>query len=276
MFHYHPDFNVNGIFEPPIDLYNDGILSTVVTQMQRMQAGNIGALIASWWGTSSSEAGKFAGVITEAAVQVPGVKITAYYESEREGGRDLTSMEEFMDYVIGGVFMNNTYKPHFLTLGGRPVLFVYDPGNTDCGLLNAWNQALNHAQEQYGVRPFLVVDMASNVPGCTNYSPADFAWHQYDTGSGGYTEVYANGFLQTLTIRPGFWRCSSPTPGQQRSLSAWQANVNYANSRHAAYFQLITSWNEWLEMSSVEPAVEWYSPSGLGHYLDILAQFPPQ
>jgi hypothetical protein len=52
--------------------------------------------------------------------------------------------------------------------------------------------------------------------------------------------------------------------------------VNWANAHPGTYYQLVTSWNEWLEMTAVEPGVEWYSTSGLGTYLDVLAQFPPQ
>jgi hypothetical protein len=41
-----------------------------------------------------------------------------------------------------------------------------------------------------------------------------------------------------------------------------------------ARFQLITSFNEWGEGTSVESAEEWATASGYGTYLDILHRYP--
>ena len=41
-----------------------------------------------------------------------------------------------------------------------------------------------------------------------------------------------------------------------------------------ARLQLIVSFNEWGEGSSVESADEWASPSGFGQYLDVLHDTP--
>jgi hypothetical protein len=41
-------------------------------------------------------------------------------------------------------------------------------------------------------------------------------------------------------------------------------------------FQLVTTYNEWGEGSSVEPAQQWASASGKGIYLDILRDIPPR
>ncbi len=38
----------------------------------------------------------------------------------------------------------------------------------------------------------------------------------------------------------------------------------------SAPWQLVTTFNEWVEGTSVEPSPEWLSESGYGVYLDIL------
>jgi hypothetical protein len=272
--HYHPDFDANGVFDPAVDLYDDRDQNTVRVQMQRMRYASVSGLISSWWGPNSPENTKLRWVIWPVAQQRSGVKVTAYYETYRPdgSGTDPNEMKRFMDALLS-LYKQNPAR--FVTLGGRPALFVYEPGNTNCSRLDQWTQALDYAQQRYGVRPYLLLDMGANIPSCFNWRRTDFGWHEYDPGSSGFVASVADGKLQTVTIRPGFWRCSRPTPGQPRELSGCQNNVHNGNASCAAYFQLITSWNEWLEMSSVEPAVEWYSPSGAGQYLDILATFPP-
>jgi len=274
--HFYPDFNANHSFvdEKAIDLYDDGQTSTMVTHMQRMVAANITGLIASWWGVGTGGDTKLGGAILEAAHQVPGVDITAYYETKQNKG---TTWEKIRAFFNRFMELRQANPSQFLYVDGRPVVFVYHPGNTDCAMLDLWNQGLTDAENVYGVRPFLVVDMANDVQRrCTNHSAYDYSWHEYSPSGSGYTETWAYGERQTNTLRPGFWRCKSGTEGQARSVSAWQSNVNWANAKHAKFFQLITSWNEWIEMTSVEPGMDWYSTSGLGAYLDILAQFPPQ
>ena len=280
--HFHPDFNADGDFVKATDLYDDRSTSVMITHMQRMVAANITGLIASWWGPGTGEDWKFLRYILPAADSVRWVDVTTYYEEERPGGREDEQIRNYVDEMLAASQDN---PARFLRLWDssreeyvRPVLFVYDPGYTNCGILDLWKAALDAAESVFGVRPLLVVDMADDVQTrCTNHSAADFAWHAYaPAGSAGYTQTWAYGQRQTNTVRPGFWPCTmtSESDGQVRSLSAWQSNVNWANSHQPKFFQLITSWNEWLEMTAVEPSSDWHSTSGLGQYLDILAQNP--
>ena len=167
--HYHPDFNGNGLFEKEIDLYDDGLLSTMVTHMERMSSAAVGGLIASWWGPSSGSGSKFPN-IWDAAVNVPSVDVTGYYETAQRNGTTLGNMQQFLDTMLGYYIQDSS---RFLkTADGRPVLFVYDPGNHDCARLDQWKTALDYGEQTYGVRAFLVVDMGNEVPShCTNWNP---------------------------------------------------------------------------------------------------------
>ena len=54
-----------------------------------------------------------------------------------------------------------------------------------------------------------------------------------------------------------------------RDLDRWTGNVA-AMVASGARFQLIDSFNQWADGSSVESATEWASTSGYGSYLDVL------
>lgn len=266
------------MFEKEIDLYNDWEVSTVVTQFQRMQAAAITGIVSSWWGVNTKEDQKLRASVIPAAGIVQGVDVSMYYESNMPNESDQTK-KAFLQKTVT-LFKENPpsffvrlYDPAY---GVRPVLFVYAPRIGSCATLDSWNSALGEIQRDTGVRPVLVMDMKNDVPTrCSNWSRRDYLWHKYDPGNDGFEATVVGGVVQTVTIRPGFVRCKEKIHYQPRNLNTWQGLVHNANAARAQYFQLVTSWNEWLENTSVEPAVEWYSPSGLGQYLDILSYFPP-
>jgi hypothetical protein len=72
----------------------------------------------------------------------------------------------------------------------------------------------------------------------------------------------------SYAISPGFWQ-----QGQgvrlARDLARWEQNVRDMVASGAPW-QVVTTFNEWGEGTSVESAVEWASPSGYGVYLDAL------
>jgi hypothetical protein len=35
-------------------------------------------------------------------------------------------------------------------------------------------------------------------------------------------------------------------------------------------FELVTTWNEWVDGSNIESATQWASPDGYGQYVDVL------
>ena len=54
-----------------------------------------------------------------------------------------------------------------------------------------------------------------------------------------------------------------------RDPQRWASDVA-AWAKTAVKWQLMTTFNEWGEGTSVEPATEWPSASGYGYYLDVL------
>lgn len=73
----------------------------------------------------------------------------------------------------------------------------------------------------------------------------------------------------SFSISPGFWRPDEATARLVRDLSRWRTNVADMIASHEPW-QLVTTFNEWGEGTSVEPATEWGSA-----YLNALAGNPP-
>jgi hypothetical protein len=66
-------------------------------------------------------------------------------------------------------------------------------------------------------------------------------------------------------VSPGFWHARETTPRLDRDPNRFRSDVRRTVAAEA-FWQLVTSWNEWGEDTSVEPADEFGT-----QYLDILA-----
>jgi WD40 repeat protein len=102
--------------------------------------------------------------------------------------------------------------------------------------------------------------------GFRDCAPQPNAWHVYDPTQ---PEVYlppyefgvSPGFARAL-VRPG-------DPSLDRDLSRWTQNVTHMALSRLPW-QLVETFNEWGEGTSIESAQEWATPSGYGAYLDAL------
>ena len=63
-------------------------------------------------------------------------------------------------------------------------------------------------------------------------------------------------------------------PRLQRDLGRWRQDITDMLASQARW-QLVISFNEWPEGTSVESAQEWATPSGYGAYLDALHELLP-
>ena len=70
-------------------------------------------------------------------------------------------------------------------------------------------------------------------------------------------------------ISPGFWRVDEGTARQPRDLATWKQSIRDMITS-AEPWQLVITFNEWGEGTSVEPADAWQTPFGYGEYLDAL------
>ena len=75
-------------------------------------------------------------------------------------------------------------------------------------------------------------------------------------------------------IAPGFDERTEAQPRLGRDVTRWRADVADMIVSDARW-QLVLTFNEWPEGTSVESGREWATPSGYGAYLDALHELLP-
>ena len=210
-----------------------------------MQGAGLQAGIASWWGQGTPTDLRVPMLLANAGA----FRWTLYYEQEGTSDPSSTVISADLDYILAHYAGN----PAYLYVAGKPVLFVYGGAET-CSMADRWQTA-------NAGRFYLVLKVFGGYLACANQPDS---WHQYGPA---VAEDHQTGF--SFSISPGFWRPDEATPRLARDLSRWRTNVADMIASGEPW-QLVTTWNEWGEGTSVEPAIEWGSA-----YLDVLAGNPP-
>jgi hypothetical protein len=240
--HYHPSLG-----------FYDGASPTVIANhIKAMQYANISMGIASWWGQGSQTDAKMPALLSTAAGT--GFKWSIYYEPE--GSTDPSPSQIALDLA----YINSHYgsDPAFYKIDGRPVIFVYAQAADGCDMASRWAQAnASHAD-------YIVLKLFVGYASCASQPDQ---WHQYAPA---VAEDHQAG--HSFTISPGFWLATAGVR-LARDLSRWQQDVA-AMVGSGEPWQLVTTFNEWGEGTSVESATEWASASGYGAYLDVLHNAP--
>ena len=262
---YYPWFpeawNQQGInpfthYTPSLGFYNTSDLATVTSQVQAMQYGGLQAGIASWWGQGSRTDGRVSTLLQAAAPS--GFQWALYYEAEGNatggvpGSPDPTTAQISSDLAY--IMTHYASSPNYLHVNGKPVLFVYGDGSDGCATAARWAEA-NTLGFYLNLKVF---------PGYASCASQPDSWHQYGPA---VAEDSQPG--RSFTISPGFYKANETAPRLARDSSTFAQNVRDMAASNAPW-QLVTTFNEWGEGTSVESAQEWASSSGYGAYLDLL------
>ncbi|HLO29460.1 MAG TPA: alkaline phosphatase family protein [Anaerolineales bacterium] len=240
-------FNPFTNYTPSLGFY-DGSNATVIKQhIAAMQYGGIQVGIASWWGQGTKTDGRISALLQGAAGT--NFRWSVYYEQESQGNPTVTQLTNDLTY-LRDKYGND---PSFLRIGGRFVVFVYADGSDACAMVDRWKQANT-------VGAYLVLKVFSGYRNCTNQPDG---WHQYSPAVAADSQ---KGY--SYAIAPGFWK-KGEAVRLARDLTRWNQNIRDMIASGAP-FQLVTTFNEWGEGTSVESAQEWASSSGYGAYLDAL------
>jgi hypothetical protein len=253
---YYPWFpqawTQSGIFpytnlSPSLGYYDSGDQDVIRQHIAAMRYGNIQAGIASWWGQEHPTDLRMPAILS-ATAGTP-FRWSIYYEPEGQGDPSISQITADLSYL------RNTYgtDPSYLRIDGQFVVFVYADGSDGCGMADRWEQANT-------LNAYIVLKVFSGYPSCSSQPDG---WHQY----GPAVAADAQG-TYSYTISPGFWKVGE-SPRLNRDLARWEENIREMIAS-AADFQLITTFNEWGEGTSVESAREWESASDYGAYLDAL------
>ena len=222
--------------------------TTVREHIRAMQYANIRAGIASWWGQGSATDGRIQMLLQ--AASLTGFEWALYYEPEGQGDPPASQLTADLKYIQA----RYSQQPGYLRVGGRPVLFVYSDGADGCGMATRWKQANT-------VGFYVVLKVFAGYQACASQPDG---WHQYAPARAADSQP---GF--SFTISPAFWKATEPLPRLARDPTRWSKSVA-AMIASKAPWQLITTFNEWGEGTSIENAVEWKSATGYGAYLDLL------
>lgn len=244
-------------YNPSLGFYTS--TSVFSQQVDSMIYGNFKYAVSSWWGQGSKEDTRLQPLLT--AAHGKALKIAPYYEGEGNtitgvsGSPNPTTAQITSD--LNYIAANYVNDPNYMWINDKPVLFVYGDGTDTCGTADRWATANAAASTHF----YVVLKVFAGYTGCVN-QPNN--WHQY----GPATAEDQQG-SRSFSISPGFWRFDEASPRLTRDLTRWHTNVTDMNCSNAD-LQLVTTYNEWGEGSSVESATQWSSASGNGSYLDEL------
>jgi hypothetical protein len=133
------------------------------------------------------------------------------------------------------------------------VVFVYSRAVATCADVATW-RSVNNAF-------YLNLQVFVGYRTCAGQPDS---WHQYGPA---VAADHQSGF--SYSISPGFNFYKDSAPRLARDPVRWAQNIADMVNSHEPW-QLITTFNEWMEGTSIESATEWQSASGQGVYMDAL------
>jgi hypothetical protein len=236
-------------YHPSLGLYDSSAAGTIANQVAAMQYGKIAVGIASWWGQGTTTDGNIPMLLAMTTSST--FRWSLYYEPEGQGDPTVAQIGSDLDYIIA----HYGTQPSFQRVNGRPVIFVYGDAADGCAMADRW------AQARAGRNVYIVLKV---FPGYRTCASQPDGWHQYAPAVA--TDSQAG---YSYAISPGFYKANETTPRLGRDLTAWNQDIQNMVASGAP-FQLVTTFNEWGEGTSVESATEWATGSGYGAYLDAL------
>ncbi len=242
-------------YHPSLGWYSSKDDAIIDQQLALARKSLLDVFISSWWGQGHHTDAALQYILprsTRAGSPYPNLRWAIYYENESQGDPSAAQLTSDLQYLAGKVFS----QPGYLRVNGRPVVFVYADANDACGMVDRWAQA----KQAMGGNVYVVLKV---FVGYLNCAKQPDSWHQYSPAVG-----YDQQGVRSAAVSPGFWLV-----GQSARLSRdpvrFESDVRKMVAS-GAFWQLITTWNEWGEGTAVEPATEWGST-----YLDILSRNLP-
>ncbi len=242
-------------YHPSLGWYSSTDDAIIDTQLTLALQAHLDAFIASWWGQGQHTDTAFQYILNRserAGSPYQNMRWAIYYENESLGDPSSATILNDLQYLAAKALTH----PGYLKVNGKPVVFVYADANDACGMADRWVQAKN----AFGGNVYIVLKV---FPGYLNCASQPDSWHQYSPAVG----FDQQGKLSAAAA-PGFWLKGQPVR-LVRDPVRFESDVKKVVAS-GAFWQLITTWNEWGEGTSVEPATEWGNT-----YIDILSRNLP-
>jgi hypothetical protein len=238
-------------FEPSLGYYDSADIAVIDTHMAQAGRAQIDAFISSWWGRGHHTDEALAAIMARVPNSPnPSIKHTIYYEEEGQSDPSPATIVSDLNYLADRFFSD----PGYLRVDDKPVIFVWaDPGDGS-NMAARWAQA----KADYSGDLFVVLKVYSGFRDDPNQPDS---WHQY-----GPSTPYHEHLPYSVNISPGFWHRTETTPRLVRDPDRFRTDTRRMVDS-GAFWQLITSWNEWGEGTGIEPTTQFGTT-----YLDILNQ----
>jgi hypothetical protein len=243
------------LYHPSLDYYSAVDARVVRDHTDALLYAHLNAGIYSWWGQDGYPPTDLRFWRYLAAARTTPLRWALYYEWEGYRDPSVNRIRADLQYI------HDTYaaQPAYLKVDGRFVVYVYGDARDGCDTAARWRAANT-------VGAYIVLKAFAGFRDCTAQPDA---WHQYSAALPEY-DLLPDSFM----VAPGFDERSEGAPRLPRDLSRWRADVADMLASNARW-QLVLSFNEWPEGTSVESAREWATPSGYGAYLDTLHELVP-
>jgi hypothetical protein len=236
-------------YTPTLGDYDSSDPTVLNRHVAQAEYAGLDALISSYWGAGTKTAQRLPLLLDAARAQA--FHISAYYEPESEPTPPTDSALKADFDALAGLTTDSAW----LKVSGKPVLFIYNTGpEASCAGIN---RILAASAGRFYIN-------AKVFAGYTRCSAQPDSWHQYGPASG-----YDRQRNFSATVSPGFYKFNETSPRLPRDLTRFKADVQ-RQVTSGAQWQLTTTFNEWGEGTSIEPATQWQSASGRGSYLDAL------
>jgi hypothetical protein len=240
-------------FHPSLDYYSAADASVERRQTDAMLFAHLNAGVYSWWGRGTDTDVRFWRYL--AVARPTPLRWAVYYEPEGYRDPSVDQIRSDLEYIRDFY----AYRPAYLRVGGRFVVFVYGDAGDSCRTVERWRAAND------GIGAYLIMKAFAGYASC----PAQpDAWHQYS----GSRDQYA--VTSAFMISPGFDEARESAPRLPRDLDRWRQDIADMVASNAPW-QLVISFNEWPEGTAIEDAREWQTDSGYGAYLDALHEVLP-
>jgi len=242
-------------YTPALGFYSSTDDATIDQQLRLAAQAHLEAFISSWWGQGHHTDTAFQYILNRSERSdspYPNLRWAIYYENESQGDPTVEQIVSDLQYLADKAFSHVGY----LRVNGKPVVFVYANSLDSCGMADRWVQA----KAQFGGGVYIVLKVFSGYRNCASQPDA---WHQYAPAKN-----YDSQLPWSISVSPGFWKVGEQ-PRLPRDPIRFESDVQKM-AASGAFWQLVTTWSEWGEGTSVEPATEFGNT-----YLDILCRDLP-
>lgn len=238
---------------PSLGLYSSSDPYVIQAHVHALEYGKFDLAISSWSGPGTNfDRSRITMLLEETKKQNAFLKWTVSYEAERPGRQSLEEIESDLEYVKRWFSWHQSWA----RIDGKPVIYVNNDGG--CEVPERW---MTGAATDW----YVVLKVFPGYERC-EYQPD--SWHDQRVNDANDGIDAREGLYYNLS--PGEWRMGRPLPDLGRlSPREWCDHVQDMVDSNEQW-QLIVSFNNAFLGTSIEPSLDWRSPSGYGFYLDCL------